>query len=152
MNPRARDVVARLQRAGHIAYLAGGCVRDHLLGIEAKDWDVATSATAEEVQDLFAGRVTDLIGKSFGVVRVREGEEFFEVAMFRQDGAYMDGRHPVTVTPATAEEDAQRRDFTINGMFYDPLENKLIDYVGGQADLQARILRAIGDARVRFTE
>ncbi len=84
-----------MQRAGHTAYLAGGCVRDQLLGIEAKDCDVATSATAEEVQDLFTGRVTDLVGKSFGVVRVREGEEFFEVAMFRQDGAYMDGRHPV---------------------------------------------------------
>lgn len=152
MNPRARDVVARLQRAGHTAYLAGGCVRDHLLGIEAKDWDVATSATAEEVQDLFAGRVTDLVGKSFGVVRVREGEEFFEVAMFRQDGAYMDGRHPVTVTPATAEEDAQRRDFTINGMFFDPIENKLIDYVGGEADLRAGILRAIGDPEKRFAE
>ena len=98
MNPRARDVVARLQRAGHTAYLAGGCVRDHLLGIEAKDCDVATSATAEEVQGLFAGRVTDLVGKSFGVVRVREGDEFFEVAMFRQDGTYIDGRHPATVT------------------------------------------------------
>jgi len=152
MNPRARDVVARLQRAGHTAYLAGGCVRDHLLGIEAKDWDVATSATAEEVQDLFAGRVTDLVGKSFGVVRVREGDEFFEVAMFRQDGAYVDGRHPVTVTPATAEEDAQRRDFTVNGMFFDPLENKLIDYVGGKADLEAKILRAIGDPEKRFAE
>jgi len=152
MNPWACNVVARLQRAGHTAYLAGGCVRDHLLGITAKDWDVATSATAEEVQDLFAGRVTDLVGKSFGVVRVREGEEFFEVAMFRQDGAYMDGRHPVTVTPATAEEDAQRRDFTINGMFFDPTANKLIDYVGGEADLRAGILRAIGDPEKRFAE
>ena len=152
MNPRARDVVARLQRAGHVAYLAGGCVRDHLLKIEAKDCDVATSATAEEVQDLFAGRVTDLIGKSFGVVRVREGEEFFEVAMFRQDGAYMDGRHPVNVTPATAEEDAQRRDFTINGMFFDPITEKLIDYVGGKADLDAGILRAIGEPEKRFAE
>ncbi|HEX4140228.1 MAG TPA: CCA tRNA nucleotidyltransferase [Candidatus Methylacidiphilales bacterium] len=152
MNPRARDVVARLQRAGHAAYLAGGCVRDHLLGIEAKDWDVATSATAEEVQDLFAGRVTDLVGKSFGVVRVREGEEFFEVAMFRQEGAYLDGRHPSTVTPATPEEDAQRRDFTINGMFLDPMAEKLIDFVGGKADLDAKILRAIGDPEKRFAE
>jgi poly(A) polymerase len=82
MNPRARDVVARLQRAGFIAYLAGGCVRDHLLGLEAKDCDVATSASPEEVQDLFSGRVTDLVGKSFGVVRVIEGGEFFEVAMY----------------------------------------------------------------------
>jgi poly(A) polymerase len=152
MNPRARDVVARLQRAGHIAYLAGGCVRDHLLNIEAKDCDVATSATAEEVQDLFTGRVTDLVGKSFGVVRVREGDEFFEVAMFRQEGAYLDGRHPSTVAPATPEEDAQRRDFTINGMFFDPVARKLIDYVGGEADLRAGILRAIGEPEQRFAE
>jgi poly(A) polymerase len=152
MNPRARDVVARLQRAGHTAYLAGGCVRDHLLGIEAKDCDVATSATAEEVQDIFHGRVTDLVGKSFGVVRVREGDEFFEVAMFRQEGAYLDGRHPSTVAPATPEEDAQRRDFTINGMFFDPVANQLIDYVGGEADLRAKILRAIGEPEERFAE
>jgi len=152
MNPRARDVVARLQRAGHTAYLAGGCVRDHLLGLEAKDCDVATSATAEEVQQLFAGRVTDLVGKSFGVVRVREGEEFFEVAMFRQEGAYLDGRHPSIVAPATPEEDAQRRDFTINGMFFDPVAQRLIDYVGGEADLRAGILRAIGEAEQRFAE
>jgi poly(A) polymerase len=152
MNPRARDVVARLQRAGFTAYFAGGGVRDRLLGVEAKDWDVATSATAEEVQRVFAGRVTDLVGKSFGVVRVREGEEFFEVAMFRQDGAYIDGRHPTTVTPATAEEDAQRRDFTINGMFYDPIADKLIDFVGGEADLRAGILRAIGKPVHRFHE
>ena len=152
MNPRARDVVARLQRAGFTAYLAGGCVRDQLLGIEAKDCDVATSATAEEVQRVFSGRVTDLVGKSFGVVRVREGEEFFEVAMFRQDGAYIDGRHPTSVTPATPEEDAQRRDFTINGMFYDPIAEKLIDYVGGEADLKAGIIRAIGNPEHRFHE
>jgi poly(A) polymerase len=152
MNPRARDVVARLQRAGHTAYLAGGCVRDHLLGIEAKDCDVATSATAEEVQQLFAGRVTDLVGKSFGVVRVREGEEFFEVAMFRQEGAYLDGRHPSIVAPATPEEDAQRRDFTINGMFFDPVAQRLIDYVGGETDLRAGILRAIGEPEQRFAE
>jgi poly(A) polymerase len=152
MNPHARDVVARLQRAGHTAYLAGGCVRDHLLGIEAKDCDVATSATAEEVQDLFAGRVTDLVGKSFGVVRVLESGEAFEVAMFRQEGAYLDGRHPSTVTPATPEEDAQRRDFTINGMFFDPVANQLIDYVGGEADLRAGVLRAIGNPEHRFAE
>jgi poly(A) polymerase len=152
MNPRARDVVARLQRVGFTAYLAGGCVRDQLLGIEAKDCDVATSATAEEVQRVFSGRVTDLVGKSFGVVRVREGEEFFEVAMFRQDGAYIDGRHPTSVTPATPEEDAQRRDFTINGMFYDPIAEKLIDYVGGEADLKAGIIRAIGNPEHRFHE
>jgi poly(A) polymerase len=151
MNPQARDIVAQLQRAGHTAYLAGGCVRDHLLGLEAKDFDVATSARPEEVQRLFP-RVTDLTGKSFGVVRVMVGEAFFEVATFRQDGPYKDGRHPESVRFATAEEDAQRRDFTINGLFFDPVADRLIDYVGGEADLRARMLRAIGNPADRFAE
>jgi len=151
MNPRARDIVAQLQRAGHTAYLAGGCVRDHLLGVEAQDYDVATSARPEEVQRLFP-RVTDLTGKSFGVVRVMVGKEFFEVATFRQDGPYKDGRHPESVRFATAQEDAQRRDFTINGLFFDPVADRLIDYVGGEADLRAGIVRAIGNAVDRFAE
>jgi poly(A) polymerase len=151
MNPRARDIVAQLQRAGHTAYLAGGCVRDHLLGAEAKDYDVATSARPEEVQRLFP-RVTDLTGKSFGVVRVMVGEEFYEVATFRQDGPYRDGRHPESVRFATAEEDAQRRDFTINGLFFDPVADRLIDYVGGEADLRAGTVRAIGNPADRFAE
>jgi poly(A) polymerase len=151
MNPRARDIVDQLQRAGHTAYLAGGCVRDHLLGIEAKDFDVATSARPEEVQRLFP-RVTNLTGKSFGVVRVMVDEEQFEVAMFRQDGAYVDGRHPESVTPATPELDAQRRDFTMNGLFFDPVADRLIDYVGGEADLRAGIVRAIGNPVDRFAE
>ena len=151
MNPRARDIVAQLQRAGHTAYLAGGCVRDHLLGLEAKDYDVATGARPEEVQRLFP-RVTNLTGKSFGVLRVMVEEEFFEVATFRQDGPYQDGRHPESVRFATAEEDAQRRDFTINGLFFDPVAEKLIDYVGGEADLRAGIVRAIGNPADRFAE
>ena len=151
MNPQARDIVVQLQRAGYTAYLAGGCVRDHLLGIEAKDYDVATSARPEEVQRLFP-RVTNLTGKSFGVVRVMVGEEQFEVAMFRQDGAYVDGRRPQSVTPATPEIDAQRRDFTVNGLFYDPVAEKLIDYVGGEADLRAKVIRAIGNPADRFAE
>jgi len=151
MNSHARDIVAQLQQAGYTAYLAGGCVRDHLLGIEAKDYDVATSARPEEVQRLFP-RVTNLTGKSFGVVRVMVGEEQFEVAMFRQDGAYIDGRRPESVTPATPEIDAQRRDFTINGLFYDPVAEKLIDYVGGEADLRAKVIRAIGTPADRFAE
>jgi poly(A) polymerase len=151
MNPQARDIVDQLQRAGHTAYLAGGCVRDHLLGIEAKDYDVATSARPEEVQRLFP-RVTNLTGKSFGVVRVMVDEEQFEVAMFRQDGAYVDGRHPESVTPATPELDAQRRDFTMNGLFFDPVADRLIDYVGGEADLRAGIVRAIGNPVDRFAE
>jgi poly(A) polymerase len=151
MNARARDIVGRLQRAGHTAYLAGGCVRDQLLGLEAKDFDVATSARPEEVQRLFP-RVTHLTGKSFGVVRVMVEEEFFEVATFRQDGPYKDGRHPESVRFATAEEDAQRRDFTINGLFFDPVADHLIDYVGGEADLRAGIVRAIGNPADRFAE
>jgi poly(A) polymerase len=151
MNPHARDIVAQLQRAGYIAYLAGGCVRDHLLGVEAKDYDVATSALPEEVQQLFP-RVTNLTGKSFGVLRVMVDEESFEVATFRQDGLYKDGRRPESVRFATAEEDAQRRDFTINGLFYDPVADRLIDYVGGEADLRARVIRAIGNPADRFAE
>jgi poly(A) polymerase len=151
MNPQARDLVDRLQRAGYTAYLAGGCVRDHLLGVEADDYDVATSARPEEVQRLFP-RVTNLTGKSFGVLRVLVGEESFEVATFRQDGVYKDGRHPESVRFATAEEDAQRRDFTINGLFFDPVADRLIDYVGGEADLRAKLIRAIGNPTDRFAE
>ena len=151
MKSKASNVVAQLQRAGHTAYFAGGCVRDQLLGIEAKDYDIATSARPEEVQRLFP-RVTDLTGKSFGVLRVMVDDMVFEVATFRQDGKYQDGRHPETVRFATAEEDAQRRDFTVNGLFFDPVANRLIDYVGGEADLRAGILRAIGDPVARFTE
>jgi poly(A) polymerase len=151
MNSEARDIVAQLQRAGHIAYFAGGCVRDQLLGLEAKDYDIATSARPEEVQRLFP-RVTDLTGKSFGVLRVLVGDASYEVATFRQDGAYRDGRHPESVRFATAEEDAQRRDFTINGLFFDPVAERLIDYVGGEADLRAGVIRAIGQPADRFAE
>jgi poly(A) polymerase len=112
---------------------------------------VATSARPEEVQRLFP-RVTDLTGKSFGVVRVLHGDDAFEVATFRQDGPYKDGRRPESVRFVTAEEDAQRRDFTINGLFYDPVADRLIDYVGGEADLRAKIIRAIGNPRERFAE
>ena len=151
MNAQARDIVARLQQAGHTAYFAGGCVRDHLLGSQAKDIDVATSARPEQVQQLFP-RVTDLTGKSFGVLRILVGDQSYEVATFRQDGPYRDGRHPEEVRFATAEEDAQRRDFTINGLFYDPVAERLIDYVGGEADLRAKIIRAIGNPADRFAE
>jgi len=151
MNPKAREIVAQLQRAGHTAYFAGGCVRDQLLGQEATDFDIASSAKPEEVQQLFP-RVTDLTGKSFGVVRILVGEESYEVATFRQDGPYKDGRRPESVRFVTAEEDAQRRDFTVNGLFYDPVAERLIDYVGGEADLRAKIIRAIGEPKDRFAE
>ena len=150
MEPAARAVAARLQRAGHIAYFAGGCVRDALRGVEPKDFDIATDARPEQVQALFPRNLA--IGAHFGVIAVREGGWQFEVASFRSDGAYIDGRRPVDVSFTTPQGDAERRDFTINGMFYDPVAEKVIDYVGGQADLAAGRLRAIGEADARFRE
>ena len=146
----AINIIQTLRKAGHQALLAGGCVRDHLLGREPKDYDVATSATPDQVIRLFPGALT--VGAHFGVVIVRRGDVQIEVATFRTDGSYKDGRHPESVTYSTAEEDAQRRDFTINGLFRDPVENRVIDYVGGEADLEKHVLRAIGDASQRFDE
>jgi poly(A) polymerase len=152
----ATEVVRRLRDAGHEALWAGGCVRDELLGRTPKDYDVATSARPEQVQRLF--RRTVAVGASFGVVEVlgpRVGGVPLkvQVATFRSDVYYEgDGRHPDAVVYSTAREDALRRDFTINGMFFDPLESRLIDYVGGKADLEARLLRAIGEPQQRFTE
>ena len=146
----ALEIVRRLKEAGHEAFLAGGCVRDRLMGREPGDWDVATGAEAGEVQALFARTVP--VGAQFGVVRVLLDDEVYEVARFRRDDAYEDGRRPVEVHPAEAREDALRRDFTINGMFYDPLADRVIDYVGGEADIRAEIVRAIGDPVTRFGE
>lgn len=152
----AHRVVQRLVGAGHQALLAGGCVRDQLLGIAPSDYDVATSATPQQVRELFGNRHTLLIGAAFGVVAVWERtaghRHEVEVATFRQDAQYSDGRHPDYVTFSTPQLDAQRRDFTINGLFYDPLCHQVIDYVGGQADLQAGTVRAIGDPHERFRE
>jgi poly(A) polymerase len=147
----ATDVVRRLKAAGHAAIFAGGCVRDMLLGREPDDFDVATDATPEQVQTLFKRTVA--VGASFGVVEVLGPKPLkVQVATFRSDVSYSDGRRPDAVVFSSAEEDAKRRDFTINGMFFDPLEEKVIDYVGGQADLRAGVLRAIGDPGQRFTE
>jgi tRNA nucleotidyltransferase/poly(A) polymerase len=146
----AIHIIQTLRAAGHEALLAGGCVRDHLLGREPKDYDVATSATPDQVIRLFPGALT--VGAHFGVVIVRHEAVQIEVATFRTDGSYKDGRHPESVTFSTAEEDAQRRDFTVNGLFRDPIEDRVIDYVGGQNDLSKRRLRAIGDAGKRFAE
>lgn len=143
-------VVRRLRDAGHVAYFAGGCVRDALLGLTPSDYDVATDAPPDRVRELF--RRTQAVGAAFGVVLVREGASQVEVATFRSDGKYLDGRHPERVTFADAEQDAKRRDFTINGLFYDPLENRVIDFVGGQDDLKNRVLRAIGNPDERFAE
>jgi poly(A) polymerase len=147
----ALDVVRCLREAGFEALWAGGCVRDELLGRVPKDYDVATSARPEEVRRLF--RRTIAVGMSFGVVEVLGPRPLkVQVATFRSDVSYSDGRHPDSVVFSTAEEDALRRDFTINGMFFDPIEERLIDYVGGRADLEAKVLRAIGDPAARFEE
>src|SRR2546430_1244203 len=147
----ATAIVKRLRANGHEAYFAGGCVRDLLLGLEPKDWDVATDAPPNRVRELFSK--TEAVGAAFGVILVRHGRSVVEVATFRSDGSYLDGRRPSEVRFTTAEEDAQRRDFTINGLFLDPLEgDRVIDYVGGKEDLAARKLRAIGDPSARFAE
>lgn len=156
MTPRefAVDVVRRLRDAGFDALWAGGCVRDQLLGLTPKDYDVATSARPEQIRKLFGYRRTLAIGAAFGVVTVLGPKEAgqIEVATFRCDGAYLDGRHPERVTFSTAELDAQRRDFTINGLFYDPLADQVIDYVGGQEDLRRQMIRAIRNPHERFDE
>ncbi len=150
LEPIAKSIVRRLRDAGFTALYAGGCVRDTLLGKAPKDYDVATNARPEQVQALFPH--TYAVGAHFGVVVVRESGENFEVATFRSDGAYVDGRRPDGVVFSSPQLDAERRDFTINGLFFDPFEGKIIDYVNGQLDLSARVLRAIGDPVARFRE
>ncbi|NIP84328.1 MAG: CCA tRNA nucleotidyltransferase, partial [Planctomycetales bacterium] len=129
----ALDTARRLRAAGFTAYWAGGCVRDQLLGRPAKDYDIATDATPDQIRQLFGRRRTLAIGAAFGVITVLGpgGVGQIEVATFRRDESYSDGRHPDQVTFTTAAEDARRRDFTINGLFYDPVDEEVIDYVGG---------------------
>ena len=152
----AKEIVSRLQRNGHIAYFAGGCVRDACMGNPPHDYDVATSARLEQVIELFGPKNTLAIGAAFGVACVHRrigGVRYqVEVATFRSDGTYSDGRHPDWVQFSRPEEDAQRRDFTINGMFYDPIAEQLKDYVGGAKDLVAKRIRAIGQADHRIDE
>jgi poly(A) polymerase len=147
----ATQIVQRLREAGFAAYFVGGCVRDIVMEREPKDFDVATSALPTQVVEMFPGSLT--VGAQFGVVIVPGEKGNVEVATFRSDGVYADGRHPVHVEYAkSAEEDVRRRDFTINGMLFDPIENKVLDYVGGQADIRGRRVRTIGDPRKRFSE
>jgi len=146
----ARSIVKRLRAKGFEALYAGGCVRDRLLGIEPHDYDVATSAHPEQVESLFPRTVP--VGAQFGVILVLEGDAEIQVATFRGDGAYRDGRHPESVRYTDAEADALRRDFTINGLFYDPIAEKVLDYVGGRDDLEKRRIRAIGNPSERFAE
>ncbi len=150
----AVDVVRTLHEAGYTALWAGGCVRDFLLGRIPNDYDVATDARPDAVRQLFGQRRTVPVGAAFGVILVRgpKGAGDVEVATFRTEGPYADGRRPVHVAFATAQEDARRRDFTINGMFYDPIAQRVLDYVGGEQDLSAGIVRAIGNPADRMRE
>jgi poly(A) polymerase len=153
MTPRelAVHICRVLRGAGHQAYFNGGCVRDLLLGREPLDFDVCTDALPERVQELF--RDTTAVGARFGVILVREGEAEVEVATFRSDIGYSDGRHPDRVEfSRLPEEDVRRRDFTINGLLMDPESGEVLDYVGGRADLAAHIVRAIGEPERRFAE
>jgi poly(A) polymerase len=147
---KATALVKKLVSAGFKAYFAGGCVRDMALGAEPKDYDIATDARPDDIRRLFERTIP--IGAAFGVINVLYGEDAFEVATFRADGPYLDGRHPASVRFLSDREDALRRDFTVNGMFYDPLKEETIDYVGGLADLKSRIVRAIGDPEERIAE
>jgi poly(A) polymerase len=148
---RAAAIVGRLREAGHEALLAGGCVRDLVLGLEPKDFDITTSARPDTVEELFDHTVP--VGKAFGVVVVVDEGEHYEVATFRADGDYADGRRPSTINFSdTAREDVIRRDFTCNALLWDCEAGTIVDYVGGQKDIQARVLRAVGDADLRFTE
>ena len=147
----ARRIIDRIHRDGHAAYLTGGCVRDLLLGRAPKDFDVTTSAQPDELLRLFPR--ADQVGAHFGVVLVREDSDQVEVATFRSDLEYTDGRHPVGVQFETdPRKDVLRRDFTINALLLDPASGEILDFVGGRADLDARLIRAIGDPECRFRE
>ena len=146
----ALNILRTLHAAGYEAWLVGGCVRDELRGVAPKDFDIATNALPEQVESLFPKTIG--VGKSFGVMLVLENDQQFEVATFRAESGYTDGRRPDTVTFGDAEADALRRDFTINGLFLNPITEELRDWVGGEADLKAGVLRTIGDPAERFGE
>ncbi len=146
----AKSLVARLKEAGHEAYLVGGCVRDLIRGVEPEDYDIATSARPEEVRQLFPRTLP--IGASFGVILVLEQGRPYEVATFRSEAAYLDGRRPSGIAYTSAREDVLRRDFTINGLLMDTLTGEIIDYTAGRQDIEKGIIRAIGDPAQRFAE
>ncbi len=145
-----KEILGTLQAAGHEAYVVGGCVRDLWLGLTPKDFDLVSSATPDEVEKLFPR--TEGVGRQFGIMIVILGGDAVEVARFRADAEYKDGRHPTGVVFSSPEEDAKRRDFTINGLFYDPRKGEVIDYVDGIRDLEAKVLRCVGDPELRFQE
>ena len=146
----AIQIVRQLHSAGFIAYFAGGCVRDLLMRHSPDDYDIATDAKPEDIEKLFSKCIP--VGKQFGVTMVIQNQFHFEVAPFRSEAGYSDARHPDRVSFTTPELDAKRRDFTVNGLFYDPLQKKVIDYVGGRADIKKRVIRTIGRAEDRFSE
>ena len=146
----AQIVAETLQANGHEAFYAGGCVRDLLLDKKPKDYDIATSALPDEIEELFDK--TNNIGKKYGTIIVKINGSSIEVTTFRSDGNYVDGRHPKDIVFCSAKIDAHRRDFTINGLFMNPNTLEIIDYVGGQKDLKKRIIQSIGDPDVRFNE
>jgi poly(A) polymerase len=146
----ALAIVRRLHSAGFLAFWVGGCVRDFLLGREPGDYDIVTSALPEQIEQLFKRTIP--VGRKFGVMVVVESGRQFQVATFRAEADYQDGRHPERVAFGDAEADARRRDFTVNGLFYDPVRKQLHDWVGGEADLRARIIRTIGTPVERFAE
>lgn len=148
----AQELCAELHRQGYIAYLAGGCVRDMILGIEPRDFDLATDAQPEQVEKMFPKTIA--VGKSFGVINVLDptGQIEVEIATFRQDGNYQDGRRPDQVSFSTPQEDAKRRDLTINALFYDLNNKQIIDFCGGQQDIQNRLIRTVGEPEKRFQE
>ncbi len=145
-----KEILATLQGAGFEAYIAGGAVRDLWMGLKPKDFDLASSATPEEVEKLFPR--TEGVGKQFGIMIVITEGGPVEVARFRADAEYKDGRHPTGVVFSSPEEDAKRRDFTINGLFYHPAKGEVLDYVGGVEDLEAKLIRCVGDPALRFEE
>src|SRR5262245_37351825 len=147
---KAIAIIKRLRDAGYESYLAGGCVRDMLLGKTPQDYDITTNAKPDDIVKIFAKTVP--VGAQFGVILVMVEGQPFEVASFRHDGPYLDGRRPSHVRYGTLQEDIFRRDFTINGMVYDPIADRLIDLIGGRKDLENKLIRAIGNSHSRFEE
>lgn len=150
MQKNAIKIIKRLQDEGYEAYFAGGSVRDLILGKDPKDIDIATSANVDQIQKLFPDNIA--VGKQFGVILVRSEDHNYEVATFREEGPYLDGRRPSFVNFSSAEDDAKRRDLTINGLFYDPIHKKILDYIGGQDDIENKIIRFIGNPDERIKE
>lgn len=146
----ALDIIKKLNDHNYKAYLVGGCVRDMLMGKTPKDYDIVTDAFPQDILKIFDRTIE--VGIQFGIVRVLENNIEFEIATFRKDGEYLDGRRPVSVEFTDEKEDVFRRDFTINGLLYDPVKNEIIDYIGGKEDINNKLIRTIGDPYKRFSE